>query len=37
MKATEGYLGMMVDMRVEGEDVREVLRVVAEVRGMDKG
>ena len=37
MKRVEGYLGMMVDMRVEGEDVREVLRVVAEVTGMDKG
>jgi hypothetical protein len=37
MKVAEGYLGMMVDMRVEGEDVREVLRVMTEVRGMDKG
>jgi hypothetical protein len=34
---TEGYLGMMVDMRVEGEDVSEVLRVVGKVKGMDEG
>ena len=37
MKLTEGYLAMLVDMRMEGQDVREVLRVVAEVRGMHKG